>query len=75
MRDAAAALLARGARAVLVKGGHLPDRACDVIATAEGLGLHAILAGSVQDGPREVILEPVGVRYTSEQLQLGSTGG
>ena len=35
MRDAAVALRARGARAVLVKGGHLPERACDVLATAE----------------------------------------
>jgi hydroxymethylpyrimidine/phosphomethylpyrimidine kinase len=37
MRDAAAALLALGARAVLVKGGHLATRACDVLATADGL--------------------------------------
>jgi hydroxymethylpyrimidine/phosphomethylpyrimidine kinase len=37
MRDAAAALLALGARAVLVKGGHLADRACDVLATADGI--------------------------------------
>src|SRR6185436_1020167 len=35
MRDAAAALRERGARAVLVKGGHLPQRACDVLATAD----------------------------------------
>jgi len=34
MRDAAAALCALGARAALVKGGHLQDRACDVLATA-----------------------------------------
>ncbi len=37
MRDAARALVERGARAALVKGGHLPDRACDVLATAEGV--------------------------------------
>jgi len=35
MRDAAAALRDRGARAVLVKGGHLPQRACDVLVTAD----------------------------------------
>lgn len=33
MRDAATRLLDRGARAVLVKGGHLAERACDVLAT------------------------------------------
>jgi len=32
MREAARALVAMGARAALVKGGHLPDRACDVLA-------------------------------------------
>jgi hydroxymethylpyrimidine/phosphomethylpyrimidine kinase len=37
MRDAAAAILALGPRAVLVKGGHLADRACDVLATADGV--------------------------------------
>jgi hydroxymethylpyrimidine/phosphomethylpyrimidine kinase len=37
MRDAATALVERGAQAVLVKGGHLADRACDVLATAEGI--------------------------------------
>jgi hydroxymethylpyrimidine/phosphomethylpyrimidine kinase len=37
MRDAAMALLERGPHAVLVKGGHLADRACDVLATADGV--------------------------------------
>jgi hydroxymethylpyrimidine/phosphomethylpyrimidine kinase len=35
MRDAGAALRARGATAVLVKGGHLRDRACDVLVTGD----------------------------------------
>jgi hydroxymethylpyrimidine/phosphomethylpyrimidine kinase len=47
MRDAAVALLERGPRAVLVKGGHLPDRACDVLATAEGV--------VELDGPRHAV--------------------
>ena len=34
MRDAARWLVDRGASAALVKGGHLPERACDVLATA-----------------------------------------
>ena len=37
MRDAACALLDRGARAVLVTGGHLVGRAVDVLATADGV--------------------------------------
>jgi hydroxymethylpyrimidine/phosphomethylpyrimidine kinase len=37
MREAAAAIRGLGARAVLVKGGHLPERACDVLATAAGI--------------------------------------
>nr|MDP9106380.1 bifunctional hydroxymethylpyrimidine kinase/phosphomethylpyrimidine kinase [Candidatus Eremiobacteraeota bacterium] len=36
MHDAAGALLASGARAVLVKGGHLAGDAVDVLATAGG---------------------------------------
>ncbi len=37
MQAAAQALLARGARAVLLKGGHLPgDRVSDLLATADG---------------------------------------
>ena len=48
---AASALCALGARAVLVKGGHLRDRACDVLAT--GTEVHELeaarlaVAGSV----------------------------
>ena len=37
MRDAAAALVRLGAGAALVKGGHLRDRACDVLATTDGV--------------------------------------
>jgi phosphoribosylformylglycinamidine cyclo-ligase len=43
----------------------------DVLDVARGLGLEAVLAGGVEEGPREVILEPVGVRYAGEELQLG----
>ena len=41
-----------------------------VVATARQLGLEAVLAGSVEEGPRQVILEPVGVRYGGEELEL-----
>jgi phosphoribosylformylglycinamidine cyclo-ligase len=37
---------------------------------ATGLGLEAVLAGRVEEGPRQVILEPVGVRYGGQELEL-----
>jgi phosphoribosylformylglycinamidine cyclo-ligase len=43
-----------------------------VVEVAAGLGLEAILAGAVEEGPRGVVLEPVGVRYSSEQLELSA---
>ncbi len=52
-----------------------PGAAAEVIATAGERGMQAILGGAVEQGPREVILEPVGVRYAGEQLQLGSARG
>ncbi len=41
-----------------------------VVAIAEGLGLDAMLAGRVEEGPRQVILEPVGVYFDSSRLKL-----
>ncbi len=41
---------------------------------AVDMGLSALLAGRVEEGPRQVILEPVGVRYAGEQMQLGGEG-
>ncbi|HTU77689.1 MAG TPA: hypothetical protein VMF09_02900 [Solirubrobacteraceae bacterium] len=32
--------------------------------------LDALLAGRVEEGPREVVLEPLGVRYGGERLEL-----
>lgn len=37
---------------------------------AAGLGLRAHVAGVVEEGPREVVLEPVGVRYRGDELEL-----
>jgi len=42
------------------------------VAIATALGLHAIVAGHVEEGPRQVILEPLGVRYDSERLELSA---
>jgi hydroxymethylpyrimidine/phosphomethylpyrimidine kinase len=49
MREAATALVAHGARAVLVKGGHLAGRACDVLVTATGV--HELDAPRLETGP------------------------
>jgi phosphoribosylformylglycinamidine cyclo-ligase len=49
-----------------------PGAGEQVVALAEGLGLRALVAGRVEQGPREVVLEPLGVRYGSERLELGS---
>ena len=37
-----------------------------------GSGSTAIVAGRVEEGPRQVILEPVGVRFDGEQLELSA---
>jgi phosphoribosylformylglycinamidine cyclo-ligase len=47
-----------------------PPAGESVVAAARGLGLQAVLAGAVEEGPRQVILEPVGVRYGGEELEL-----
>jgi phosphoribosylformylglycinamidine cyclo-ligase len=44
-----------------------------IVAAAARLGLAALLAGRVEDGPRQVILEPVGVRFDGSQLELSAT--
>ncbi len=42
----------------------------DIVRTAAELGLSAQVAGTVEEGPRRVILEPIGVTYDSEALDL-----
>ncbi len=44
-----------------------------VVGAAASVGLDAMVAGRVQQGPRQVILEPVGVRFESSQLELSAT--
>ena len=41
-----------------------------VVAIAQRLGLGALIAGRVEEGPRQVILDPVGVRFAGEELEL-----
>ena len=41
-----------------------------VVSIARGLGFEAILAGGVENGPRRVLLEQVGVSLAGDQLEL-----
>jgi len=43
-----------------------------IVAIAGELGLRALLAGRVEEGPRAVVLEPVGVRFQSAELELSA---
>ncbi len=52
-----------------------PGGGARVVTIAEELGLGALLAGAVEEGPRQVILEPVGVTFAGEQLALAPERG
>jgi phosphoribosylformylglycinamidine cyclo-ligase len=43
-----------------------------IVELAAGLGLWACVAGGVEEGPREVVLEPVGVRFDGGELELSA---
>jgi phosphoribosylformylglycinamidine cyclo-ligase len=45
--------------------------AARVLEHARAAGLDALLAGAVEEGPRRVVLEPVGVTFAGDQLALG----
>ncbi len=47
-----------------------PGGGTRVVDAAHELGLDALLAGGVEEGPRRVILEPVGVSFADDQLAL-----
>jgi phosphoribosylformylglycinamidine cyclo-ligase len=43
-----------------------------IVSLAQRLGLQALLAGRVEEGPRQVVLEPVGVRFAGSELELSA---
>jgi phosphoribosylformylglycinamidine cyclo-ligase len=47
-----------------------PGGGARVVEAAGALGLDALLAGTVEEGPRRVILEPVAVTFAGSQLSL-----
>jgi len=70
-----AALDARGAYGSLNMGAGFAlmvaaDDAAATVSAARSAGTDARLAGAVEAGPRRVIIEPLGVTFQSEALQL-----
>jgi phosphoribosylformylglycinamidine cyclo-ligase len=45
-----------------------------IVDLAKGIGLSALVAGTVEEGARQVILEPVEVLYAGDELELSSEG-
>ena len=43
-----------------------------IVAIAEELGMQASVSGVVEEGPREVLIDPLGVRYEQRELQFAS---
>jgi len=51
-----------------------PGAGEQIVRIARGLGLSALLAGRVEEGPRQVILEPVDVCFAGDELELSGPG-
>ena len=49
-----------------------PGAGAAIVELAAGSGLDACVAGVVEEGPREVVLEPVGVRFDGDELKLSA---
>jgi phosphoribosylformylglycinamidine cyclo-ligase len=47
-----------------------PGAGATAVRIAASVGLDALLAGVVEEGPRQVVLEPVGVGLAGAQLEL-----
>jgi phosphoribosylformylglycinamidine cyclo-ligase len=45
-----------------------------VVHLAGGLGMRALVAGRVEEGPRRVVLEEIGVAFESGELDLSPSG-
>jgi phosphoribosylformylglycinamidine cyclo-ligase len=43
-----------------------------IVSLAERLGMQAVVGGRVEEGPRQVILEPVGVRFAGSEMELSA---
>jgi phosphoribosylformylglycinamidine cyclo-ligase len=46
------------------------DQAAKACEIAQGLGIPAIVAGKVEDGPKQLLIEPLNIRFGDDDLQL-----
>ena len=46
------------------------DQAAQACQIAEGLGIGACIAGQVEDGPKQLLIEPLNIRFGDDDLQL-----
>ena len=46
------------------------DQAAQACQIAEDLGIGACIAGSVEDGPKQLLIEPLNIRFGDDDLQL-----
>jgi len=46
------------------------DQAAQACEIAQGLGIDAIVAGQVEDGPKQLLIEPLNIRFGDDDLQL-----
>jgi phosphoribosylformylglycinamidine cyclo-ligase len=44
----------------------------EVVSLAAGLGMEALVAGTVEEGPRRVVVEPAGVSFEGDELELSA---
>jgi phosphoribosylformylglycinamidine cyclo-ligase len=49
-----------------------PGMGASVVAIARQQGLDALVAGAVEVGPRQVIVEPIGVQYGGDELEFSA---
>jgi phosphoribosylformylglycinamidine cyclo-ligase len=47
-----------------------PGQAAAAVAVAQGLGVPALVAGQVEAGPKRLLIEPLGIEYGGQALQL-----
>ena len=46
------------------------DQAARAVEIAESLGIPAIIAGTVEEGPKQLLIEPLNIRFGDDDLQL-----
>ena len=55
----------------LRRAGPVPaDQAAQACQIAEDLGIGACIAGTVEDGPKQLLIEPLNIRFGDDDLQL-----